>query len=167
MSEPAVADKLKDYLDRTFEGLDAEYVDGRIVPRALPTLAHTETQQNLTEAFGPLRKSRRIEAGPSLRVRVAATRIRIADYVVFRDLQAETIPSGPALLVVEIIAPSDCHSALIRKLEDYRAWGAENIWVIDPELRWLSVYRDDALIRVQRLELPELGVVLGPDELFG
>ena len=167
MSEPAVADKLKDYLDRTFEGLDAEYVDGKIVPRTLPTLLHAETQQKLADAFGPLRTSRRIEAGPSLRVRVAATRIRIADYVVFRDLQAETIPTGPALLVAEIIAPSDCHSALIRKLEDYRAWGAENIWVIDPELRRLSVYRDDALIHVQRLELPELGVVLGPDELFG
>ena len=76
------------------------------------------------------------------------------------------VPAEPALLVVEIVSPSDSHSALIRKLEDYRAWGAEHIWVIDPELRRLSVYRLEGLIHVARLELAELEIVLGPADLF-
>ncbi len=167
MSAAASLVSLADYLRMTFDGPDAEYVDGEIVERPMPKFPHSEVQQNLAEGFGPLRKSHGIAAGPEIRVRVSATVIRVPDYCVFRARPSEDVPSEPALLVVEIVSPSDSHSALIRKLEDYRSWGAENIWVIDPDLRRLSVYRDDALIHVPQLELAELGVVLGPDDLFG
>lgn len=65
-----------------------------------------------------------------------------------------------------MLSPSDAHSALIRKLDDYRAWGAEHIWVIDPELRRLSIYRAEGLIHVEALELPELQIALIPADLF-
>jgi Uma2 family endonuclease len=167
MSAAAAIITLDDYLRMSFDGPDAEYVDGEVVERAMPKLPHSEVQQALAETFGPLRKTAGIVAGPEIRVRVGKRTIRVPDYSVFRSRPADDVPSEPALLVVEVISPSDSHSALIRKLEDYRAWGAENIWVIDPELRRLSVFRAEGLIHVEHFELQELGVTLGPDELFG
>lgn len=168
MSAAAAVITVKDYLGMSFDGPDAEYVDGEIVERPMNDLPHVRIQQRLAEVFGPLRKQRGIEPGPELRVLVAKTRIRIPDYIVFRELQTEKTPSSPALLVVEVVSPSEPYSALIRKLEDYRAWGAEHIWVIDPELKRLSVYRNGGdLLHVEQLELPELGVVVTAADLFG
>ncbi|MCB1019010.1 MAG: Uma2 family endonuclease [Acidobacteria bacterium] len=166
MSAAAAIITLDDYLRMSFEGPDAEYVDGEIVERPANDLPHVRVQQNLAEAFGPLRKSRGVKAGPSVQVRVSDQTIRVPDYCVFRSRPAQAVPAEPALLVVEIVSPSDSHSALIRKLEDYRAWGAEHIWVIDPDLRRLSIYRLEGLIHVERLELAELEIVLGPADLF-
>ena len=166
MSAAAAVITLDDYLQMSFAGADAEFVDGEVVERPMNNLPHVRVRQNLAEVFGPLRKSRGIEAGAELRVRVAPQRIRVPDYIAFREKQTELTPSTPALLAVEIVSPSDSHSALVGKLEDYRAWGAEHIWVIDPELKRLSVYRNGDLIHVKQLELPELAVVLDPADLF-
>jgi Uma2 family endonuclease len=166
MSAAAAIITLDDYLRMSFEGPDAEYVDGEIVERTMPKLSHSEVQQALAESFGPLRKTMGIAAGPEIRVRVGNQTIRVPDYCVFRSRPAEEVPSEPALLVVEVLSPSDTHSALIRKLEDYRAWGAENVWVIDPELRRLSIFKAEGLIHVEKLELPELQIALGAAELF-
>jgi Uma2 family endonuclease len=166
MSAAAAVITIDDYLRMSFDGPDAEYVDGEIVERPVNNLPHVRVQQNLAEAFGPFRKSRGIEAGAELRVRVSERRIRVPDYIVFRDRQTEKTPSTPALLVVEIISPSDPFSALVNKLEDYRAWGAEHIWVIDPEPRRLSVFRGESLIHVSQLDLPELGILLTASDLF-
>ena len=150
----------------SFDGPDAEYVDGEIVERPMNDLPHVRVQQRLAEVFGPIRKEKGVEPGPELRVLVAETKIRISDYIVFPEKQLEKTPRTPPLLVVEVISPSDSYSALIRKLEDYRAWGAKHIWVIDPELKRLTLYRDDNLIHVSSLELPELEIALTPADLF-
>ncbi len=166
MSAAATTVSLADYLRMSFDGPDAEYVDGEIVERPMPKYPHAEVQQSLAETFGPLRRTKGIGAGPEIRVQISPRVIRVPDYCVFRSRPEEDAPSTPALLVVEVISPSESYSALIRKLEDYLAWGAEHIWVIDPELKRLSVYRNRDLIHVEQLELSELGVTLTLEDLF-
>ena len=53
----------------------------------------------------------------------------------------------------------------MHKLQDYRAWGVSNIWVVDPDLKTLCVY-DGGLLERQRLELPKLEFSIGPADLF-
>ena len=53
----------------------------------------------------------------------------------------------------------------MQKLQDYRAWGVRNIWVVDPELKTLCVY-DGGLIERQRIELPKFGFSIAAADLF-
>jgi Uma2 family endonuclease len=166
MGSPAAIITLDDYLRMSFEGPDAEYVDGEIVERSPHYLPQAMVVQRLAETFKVPRKELRMTVGPSMPVRVGSNTVRIPDYCVLRSRPLEDVPSNPAFLVAEVISPSDSHSALIRKLEDYRSWGAENIWVIDPELRRLSVFKAEGLIHVEKLALPELQIEVGPADLF-
>jgi len=153
-----------DYLAMSFEGPDAEYVDGAIVERAVPKRPHAKAQQALAGAFHPLRDTHGVDPYPELRLRLGPETVRVPDYCVFRSPIEDDVPDTPPMLAVEIVSPTDVHSSLMRKLEDYRAWGVENIWVVDPATRTLAVYRRDGLIRVEELALAELGVrFTGPD----
>ncbi len=157
-SPAAVA--IEDYLRMGFDGPDREFVDGEIVERPMNDLPHANVQQNLAEIFGPVRRSQGLTCVGELRVRVTPSQIRIPDFIVFSDWQTERVPSAPPLLVVEVVSPSDTHSRMIGKLEEYRLWGAKHIWLIDPELRRLWVYRDQSLLLVDRLVLSELDISL-------
>lgn len=43
-------------------------------------------------------------------------------------------------LAVEVISPNDLHVDLTRKLEDYFSAGIPLVWVVEPELRLITVY---------------------------
>lgn len=43
-------------------------------------------------------------------------------------------------LAVEVVSPSDLHADLVRKLEDYFSAGIPLIWVVEPELRMITIY---------------------------
>ena len=49
--------------------------------------------------------------------------------------------SGSPALVVEVLSPSNRASQIERKLTLYFSEGAEEVWVIDPSKRTMSVYR--------------------------
>jgi len=157
---------LDDYFGMSFEGPDAEYVEGRIVHRPMPQRSHSRVQYLLGKVFAELEEAGRVDPYPELRVRVAPNKVRVPDYCVFRGRIDAEVPDSPPLLVVEIVSPSDVYSGLIEKLAEYRAWGVEHIWLIDPGLCNLWVYRGRELVQVDALELPELGVRLTPGDLF-
>ena len=56
---------------------------------------------------------------------------------------------GSPELVVEVLSPSNRKSRIERKITLYFAEGAEEVWVIDPSKRTMSVYRasQDGLLR--------------------
>ncbi|MBI1354334.1 MAG: hypothetical protein GC160_08305 [Acidobacteria bacterium] len=157
---------LEDYLSMSFDGVDAELIDGEVAERPMPNDAHSLAQQVLAEAFGPARKAGKILARPELRVQVDPRTVFVPDYCVFAGATRDPRSTNPPWLVAEIISPSDVYSRLVYKLDHYRAWGVEHVWVIDPEQRRLSVYRQEGLLRVSKLELPDLGVSLEPADLF-
>jgi Uma2 family endonuclease len=53
--------------------------------------------------------------------------------------------NGPPVLAVEILSPSDKQENITDKVEEYLAAGVRLVWVIDPVLCTVDVYRPDAL----------------------
>jgi Uma2 family endonuclease len=61
------------------------------------------------------------------------------------DLVARTDPKlafydGPPILAVEVLSPSDKHEQIVAKIRLYLEAGSV-VWVIDPDLRHVTVYR--------------------------
>lgn len=99
-----------------------------------------------------------------VRVRVAEDVIRIPDLGVFREFPKDPIPAMAPQIVVEIVSPDDKHEELLRKLGEYRAWGVEHIWLVEPELKMLSIYDSRGLWQVTQFECGDLRI--SAEELF-
>jgi Uma2 family endonuclease len=126
---------------------DCDYVDGEIEERNLGEFDHAQLQAALAAWFYAHRKEWNIHVLPEQRVRVSATRVRIPDVcLVSRDLSAEQVITKPPIVVVEILSPEDRVRRYNDRLEDYRAMGVNNIWVIDPATQkgfdWISGWHE-------------------------
>ncbi|HUJ22341.1 MAG TPA: Uma2 family endonuclease [Bryobacteraceae bacterium] len=157
---------VEEYLRMSFEGPDPEYLDGELVQRNWGDDSHSATQSNLVGIFHPLRKSFRIHVRPEIHMRLAATRIRVADLAIFLEKPAERIPASPPLVVVEIVSPGDRYVESHDKLAEYRRWGIKHIWLIDPASRTFSVYDNSGLREVPALELPEFELSIQKRDVF-
>ena len=157
--------RAEDYLRMTFEH-DAEFVHGEIVERSMPDLIHSRIQAVLAAGFEGLRKSRGLYASTELRLKVAPDVYRIPDVAVFAGRCLQPVPDTPPLVVVEILSRDDRYSDLMQKLEEYRQWGVQHIWVIDPPMQKFSVYTELGLQNVSSLGLSDYPFQLTPAELF-
>lgn len=156
-----------EYLDMAFEGTDAEYVDGEIVERGMPEDPHSEVQVRLVQLFTPFCERASLHLRTELRLRVSETRVRVGDFVVIRgDKPSALVPTSPPLVVAEIVSRHDRHTEITRKLEEYREWGVAHVWLIDPWVRRLYVFKDGDFSTVQAFRLPELGIELSSEEIF-
>jgi Uma2 family endonuclease len=70
---------------------------------------------------------------------------------------------GAPVLAVEILSPSDTHKDLVDKVQLYLESGVAVIWIVDPDLQNLTVYRPgtDAMLLASSHE------VIGDPELPG
>jgi Uma2 family endonuclease len=125
----------EEYLSTSFEGGDREYVDGEVIERNVGENKHSFIQCRFAGALGPLVKTKRLVGFTELRLRLSPTRFRIPDIAIYRDRPSERVPSTPPLAVVAIISPDDRYSDLVRKLDEYAAWGVNHIWSSTPSLR--------------------------------
>ncbi len=153
------------YLRMTFEH-DAEFVHGEIVERSMPDYIHSTIQALLAFLFGALRQSHGLLTCCELRLRLAPDVYRIPDVSVLTHPPEGRIPDQPPLVAIEILSTDDRHSNLMQKLEEYRAWGVPNIWVIDPATRRFSIYTELGLQNVSSFSLPNYPFQLSPAELF-
>jgi Uma2 family endonuclease len=65
------------------------------------------------------------------------------------ELRAQTpkgrrVIEGVPILTVEILSPSDTHSDVTEKVQEYLDVGVSVIWVVDPDFETVAVYRSDA-----------------------
>jgi Uma2 family endonuclease len=155
---------VEEYLRMSFEGPDPEYLDGELVERNLGDDSHSSTQAKLAIYFG--KHLDRLKIRTEIHMRLAPTRIRIADFAVFLEKPAERIPVSPPYIVVEIVSPGDRYIEIHEKLEEYRGWGIQHIWLVDPASRNLSVYDDAGLREVPVLELPEYELTIQKSDIF-
>jgi Uma2 family endonuclease len=145
-----------------FSGLDRlepEYVQGKAIERSMPNAMHAWLAHLLS-----MRLHRAGYCLIDVRVRVADDVIRIPDLAVFREFPKEPVPSVQPLIVVEIVSPDDKHEELLRKLTEYRAWGVAHIWIVEPELKMLSVFDSRGLWQVPQFECG--GMRVSAEELF-
>ena len=157
----------EEYLAMSFDDRTPEYDDGELVERAFPNRSHSRTQHKFDLVFGKLEERLPLYSHPELRLRVAPRKYRIADVVVYaHEEPVEELPTQVPLVIVEIVSPDDKYAELMKKLEEYRAWGVPHVWLADPALRRICVYRDGGLVPVTVLELPEFGVQIPAEEVL-
>lgn len=100
---------------------------------------------------------------PELRMRLAEDLYRIPDIAVFDQDPDADPPLSPPQLIVEVSSPSDSFHELLKKFEQYRQRGVQNIWLLEPELKKLYVYTG-ALNEVTQFQIANL--TIAPADLF-
>ena len=145
---------------------DRDYVDGEIEERNLGEFDHAELQTALAAWFHLRRKEWNVYALTEQRVRTSASRVRIPDLcLVSRDLPVERVITQPPVVVIEILSPEDRVQRYNDRLEDYRAMGVKNIWVLDPATQagfdWIAGWH-----RTDRFEAAGTPIYLDVREIF-
>jgi Uma2 family endonuclease len=153
---------VEQYLATFYERVP-EFVHGELVERGLPTFSHGAIQLGLGSRLHA--SSHPLHSALGVRMRLAEDLYRIPDIAMWTE-QPEQLPSSPPLLVVEVTSPDDRLYDLLQKLDEYRAWGVEHIWLVEPELKQFHVYDHGSLREVQVLELPQFGFRMTTTELF-
>lgn len=144
---------VREYL-RTSWSPDREFVDGRIEERNLGEKEHSIIQRYLTFLFMLKRTEWGVEVFPELRTQTQSTRFRVPDVLVTRvDDAFERYITRPPLIAIEILSPEDTLSAMWMKAEEYRQFGIEHIWIIDPDPRIVYRSTEAALEEVRSSEL--------------
>ena len=157
----------EEYLRMSFDGPDADFIDGEIVERNVGENQHSEVQVQLVAIFLELRKKHPLHIRTELRMKVSAARFRVADVAVFTGPRpAESVPSVPPLVAAEIVSPDDRFTEIAAKLNDYLMWGVRHVWLIDPWLRKLHAYDASGLHEVPALRIPELEMEITPGTIF-
>ncbi|MGA3044382.1 MAG: Uma2 family endonuclease, partial [Bryobacteraceae bacterium] len=99
---------IEEYLHSTFEH-DAEYVEGRIVPRPDPQRPHSKMQGYLVRRLCPEGDPLGYAVWPEQRIRTQRTpaRYRVPDLCVTQGEPSEDVFTEPPFLCVEIPSPDD------------------------------------------------------------
>jgi Uma2 family endonuclease len=139
-----------------------EYVHGELVYRSMPKWLHARLESLLSERLNQAG----LLCATELHIRVADDVIRIVDVAAYRRAPDEDVPRTPALVLVEIVSPSDPLPEVMRKLDEYAAWGAPQIWLVTPSIGKFHIYRSGGLTEVDRFELPEFNFRISAAELF-
>lgn len=121
----------------------AEWVDGEVVMLvAPPVFDHGIAQAQLTALLVPLFPQAYVV--PEVFLALPRNRVRLPDLMLVAERPADGWVRSAPLLVVEVLSPSTRSEDTIRKSMEYAAGGAEQYWVVDPELRAVDLWRNVA-----------------------
>ena len=125
----------EEYLRMDYEP-DCDYVDGELEERNAGELEHSAVLAFLVNLFARHAEGPHLEAYPVIRIRVSPTRVRVADIAILPlNAPFEGVLTRPPVAIIEVLSPEDRVSRYQQRLDDYRAMGVANIWVIDPMRR--------------------------------
>jgi Uma2 family endonuclease len=159
-----------EYLNTSYE-YDMEYVDGVLVERGMPTLAHSLLQRLLMSWFARFDEEMGFMALQEVRTQIVErARYRIPDTM----LCPLPLPGGKVcdivpLAVIEVLSPDDTLSSTRDRFEDYSRIGVHALVLMDPERLIAWRFEEGSLIvtRFEDLELPDAKKVpFDSDELF-
>jgi Uma2 family endonuclease len=159
-----------EYLNSSYRP-DLEYIDGALVERGMPTIAHSILQMILVQHFGKFQKALRFLPLPEVRTRIVErARYRIPDIM----LCPLPIPDGKIVTsvpwaIVEILSPDDRITDQLARFQDYKQIGVAHVVLLDPEdLIAFRFDNDGSLLRTQftSLELPTGSLPFDTTALF-
>lgn len=131
----AVHIPVSQYLATSYEP-DCDYVDGEIEERNLGEQHHAFVQTAIAVIFSVNRKAWGFRSLTELRLQVSATRFRVPDICVIPSSEPIVpIPTTPPAVCIEVLSPEDRLHRVVKRVQDYRTMGVENIWIIDPQTR--------------------------------
>jgi Uma2 family endonuclease len=124
-----------------------EYVDGVLVERNVGDWFHSQVQSNVI--FALRLKYRGIHVLPEIRSRVNPTRFRLPDVAVLLSKPKSRVLTDAPFIAIEILSEEDRVTRLVERLREFVALGTPHIWVIDPRLKLMYVFRNDSLQAVE------------------
>jgi Uma2 family endonuclease len=112
---------------------NAEYIDGELRPKPMPTSLHGLIQMLL----GMLLRHQGGDCRSEVLLQLSPTKFLVPDLIVDSEI-ADPYPTKPVQLCIEILSPDDRLGAMLAKCEDYHAWGVPYCWVVDPvkQIAW-------------------------------
>jgi len=159
---------VEEYL-RTCYRPDCDYVDGRIEERNVGEFDHGYLQTLLAVLFTNHRDAWGVRAVTAVRTQTSGSRFRVPDLSVLRaDAPKEQILTHPPLIAIEILSPEDRLSRFQARIDDYLAFGVENIWILDPARRtaWTATKAGLQIVQNGELSVPETPIRVVLSELF-
>jgi Uma2 family endonuclease len=149
---------------------DREYVEGILVERDVPTIAHSLLQVLLAVYFDAYRKQFRFAALSEARTQIIErARYRIPDLM----LCPVPLPPGKIVntipwVVIEILSPDDRLSEQLARFRDYKEIGVHQMVLLDPEELIAYRFENRALIEghLTSLELPSGSLPFDTEALF-
>jgi Uma2 family endonuclease len=131
---PSTLAPVDDYLNSSYSP-DKEYVDGVLVERREPTIAHSLLQMILIRWFCEYEDALDFLSLPEVRTRIIErARYRVPDVI----LCPVPLPTGKIVTsipwaVIEILSPDDRTPEQLERLRDYSRLGVRHVVLLDPE----------------------------------
>jgi Uma2 family endonuclease len=158
-----------EYLRTAFRP-DREYVEGFLMERGMPTIAHSLLQAILIAYFRLYAKSFRFVALPEARMQIVdRSRYRVPDII----LCPAPLPPGKVVTsvpwaVIEIMSPDDRMPDELDRFRDYKQIGVQNVILLDPEGSTAFRFEEGSLLRTQftLLELPTGSLPFDTEAIF-
>lgn len=148
---------------------DQEMLDGQLVERNVGEYDHSNLQGALVAWMHRYQREWNIRVLPEQRIQVSSTRFRVPDLcVISRDQELEPVFTRPPLICIEILSKDDTLRSMQDRIDDYRAFGVPNIWVLDPVKRraYICTHGDFREPEGEVLEVPSSSVRISLRELF-
>jgi Uma2 family endonuclease len=115
---------------------DREFVEGRLIERNLGEYDHSNLQGAVLTYFRSRRREWKARVLMAQRLQVASNRFRVPGVSVFSRTQpVEQVFTKPPLVCIEVLSKDDTLRSMQDRIDDYRAFGVPNIWVLDPTRR--------------------------------
>ena len=115
---------------------DCDYIDGEVLERNLGEKPHATLQTFFAFLLLLNEEDWGLIALTEQRVQVSPTRFRIPDVCAYRPAgPIGPIVTVPPALCIEILSSRDTLGTMQKRIDDYLAFGVENIWLIDPVAR--------------------------------
>ncbi len=139
-----------EYLNSSYRP-DMEYVEGVLVERGEPTIAHGLLRVILVAYLRTYRKQFRFAAIPNVRTQIVErARYRVADIM----LCPLPLPVGKVVttipwVIIEILSPDDKTSEQLGRCRDYKQIGVACVVLLDPEQLLAYRFEDGSLLRTE------------------
>ena len=157
---------LEEFLASDLEGY--EYIKGELIPMPPTSLEHGDIEANMF--WHLLSHIRENQLG---RVYTSDTGFQVGERVLMPDVafvSTARLPENrkkaspvPPDLAIEVVSPTDTQSRVSEKVQAYLDAGTSMVWVLDPVLKTVTVYRpnDDYKLLTRRDTLTGEDVVEG------
>ena len=141
---------LEEFLESDLEGY--EYVKGKLMPMAPPTMEHGEISMNISFLLNlHVRENQLGRLYPAdtdfkLKERLVKPDIAFVSTARLPENRRQVSPVAPDL-AVEVVSPTDIQYRVIEKVFAYLDAGTRLVWVIEPVAKTVTVYRSQKDIK--------------------
>jgi len=130
-----------------------EYAKGELVPMSFPTMEHGEISTNIVTLLNNYVRQHQLG-----RIYTAETTFQVGESGRKPDVafvSQERLPENkrqasqsPPDLAIEVVSPSDTVYNVLEKVLEYLDAGTQMLWVIEPIIKTVTVYRSRSDIKI-------------------